>query len=136
MALFPGLQELALELLGAMGSVRARRMFGGTGIYLDGHFMALIANGVLYLKADASARPAFVAAGCQPFCVDAAGKRVVMGYWSAPEQAMESPALMRPWALLALDSALRAAAAKRPAARRKPNASQPRPPAKASKRGA
>ena len=107
-----------------LGPTRARRMFGGVGIYLDEHFVALIADEVLYLKADVMAQPVFQAAGCQPFAYGTqAGRRTVMAYWSAPEAAMESPSQMRPWATLALDSALRAAAARRTAAPRKAQAS-------------
>ncbi len=117
------LQLHALELLSALGPARARRMFGGAGLYIGEHFVALIANDVLYLKADATAQPAFQAAGSQPFTYATRhGQRTVMAYWSAPEATMESPAQMRPWAALALDSALRAAAAKRPAAPRKAQA--------------
>ncbi|MBP7666427.1 MAG: TfoX/Sxy family protein [Burkholderiaceae bacterium] len=119
-----GLQAHALELLAPLGPARARRMFGGAGIYLDAHFVALIADDALYLRADPVAQPAFQAAGSQPFCYSTKdGRRTVMAYWSAPEAAMESPAEMRPWALLALESALRAAAAKRTATARKAQAS-------------
>ena len=98
-------------------------MFGGHGVYVDEQFLALIINEVLYLKADATARPAFEAAGCQPFgYTTAAGQRAMLAYWSAPDEAMESPAAMQPWARLAMASALRAAAAKRPAALRKTTA--------------
>lgn len=118
-----GLVAHSLELLSTLGPMRARRMFGGHGLYADGHFIALIAGDVLYLKADDVARPVFEAAGCQPFAYSAAGgRRTVMAYWNAPDEAMESPAAMRPWARLALASALRAAAAKRPAKPRKPAA--------------
>jgi len=117
------LQTHVLELLSTLGPARARRMFGGVGLYIGEHFVALIANDVLYLKADATAQPAFQAAGSQPFgYATRDGRRTVMAYWSAPEAAMESPAQMRPWAVLALDSALRAAAARRTAAPRKAQA--------------
>ena len=104
-----------LELLGSVGAARSRRMFGGHGFYVDDLFIGLIAYERLYLKADASTRAAFEAAGCQPFVYDGAGKSVTMGYLSAPEEAMESPPLMQPWARLALAAALRARAAKPPA---------------------
>lgn len=118
------LQAHALELLSALGPARVRRMFGGAGFYIGDHFVALLADDVLYLKADATAQPAFEAAGSRPFTYATRhGRRAVMGYWSAPEAAMESPAQMRPWAALALDSALRAAAARRTATPRKPQAS-------------
>lgn len=115
-----GLVAHCLELLSSLGPTRARRMFGGHGLYAGEHFVALILHEVLYLKADDIARPAFAASGCQPFAYHTRdGQRAVMAYWSAPDEALESPAAMRPWARLAMASALRAAAAKRPARPRK-----------------
>ena len=99
------------ELLSVLGPARVKRMFGGHGIYADGLFVAIVAGETLYLKADAQTAPRFQAAGCQPFSYAAKGRaRVVMSYWSAPAEAMDSPALMRPWAMLARQAALRARA--------------------------
>ncbi|MGL6111319.1 MAG: TfoX/Sxy family protein [Rubrivivax sp.] len=112
----PGLVEHCLELLAPMGPVSARPMFGGHGLRIDGHFMALIAFDRLYLKVDSSTRPQFEAAGCQPFVYPGRGKPVTMSYWTVPPQAMESPMWMQPWARLALDAALRARASKPSAA--------------------
>ena len=121
----------AAELLSAGGPVRTCRMFGGHGFYVAGHFLALVAGDVLYLKTDVATRSAFEAAGCRPFeFTPAGGKRVVMGYWTVPDEAMEAPEAMQPWARLAMDSALRAAADKRPAAPRKPCASVRKAPAR------
>jgi DNA transformation protein len=121
-----------LELLGALGPARARRMFGGHGLYVDERFIALIIGETLYLKTDDETRPRFEAAGSVPFdYATRDGQRVVMAYWAAPQDAMESPALMLPWARLAMASALRAAASKRPAAARS-SAATPRKPASAS----
>ncbi len=111
-----------MELLGSVGAPRSRRMFGGHGFYVDDLFIALIAFDRLYLKVDASTRAGFEAAGCQPFVYDGAGKSVTMGYFTAPEEAMESPPLMQPWARLALAAALRARALKPPARPPKPQA--------------
>ena len=111
--------EHCLELLAPLGVVRARRMFGGHGLYCDELFFALIAAERLYLKVDDESRPAFVAAGCEPFVYDAKSKALAMGYWTAPAGAMESPAWMQPWAQQALAAALRARAAKRPAKTRR-----------------
>lgn len=102
-----------LELLAALGQPRAKRMFGGHGIYVDERFMALATGHQLFLKTDALNRQAFEQAGCHPFEFNGAdGQRVVMSYWSAPDDAMDSPALMLPWARLAMAAALRAANAK------------------------
>lgn len=99
------------ELLSGLGAVRVKRMFGGHGIYVDDVFIAIVVGETLYLKADAQTLPRFEAEGCAPFTYAAKGKRQVsLGYRAAPAEAMDSPALMRPWARLALDAALRARA--------------------------
>lgn len=103
------------ELLGAAGTVRVKRMFGGHGLYLDGLFVALVADDVLYLKVDDATRADFQAAGSRPFVYTGGARPVTMRYWSAPDEAMDSPAAMAPWARRALQAALTAAAQKRPA---------------------
>ncbi len=121
-----------LELLHPLGLPRAQRMFGGHGLYLDGLFIAIVADEQLFLKADATTRAAFEAAGCQPFTYLAKGRPMQMNYWSVPAEAMESTAQMQPWARLALEAALRARAEKTPATRRKPAATPPASQARAT----
>jgi DNA transformation protein len=111
-----------VELLAPLGAVRARRMFGGHGLYCDDLFFALIAADRLYLKADPQSRPAFEGAGCEPFVFEARGRTTATSYWTVPAEAMESAAQMQPWARLALAAALRARAAKPSAAPRRARA--------------
>lgn len=108
----PAFVDHCIELLAPLGAVRSRRMFGGHGLYVDDIFVALIAFERLYLKVDAATRPRFEAEGCAPFVYDVKGQAHSLGYFSAPQDAMDSPLLMLPWARLALDAALRARAAK------------------------
>jgi DNA transformation protein len=122
-----------LELLGPLGVPRARRMFGGHGVYLDDLFIGLVDKDQLYLKVDALTRADFEAAGCRPFVYDAGGKPMTMGYFSAPDAALEAPAQMQPWARLALEAALRARASKPAPARRKPAAEPVAPQARVRK---
>jgi DNA transformation protein len=68
--------------------------------------------GTLYLKTDAQTRQAFADARGQPFVYDGKGQPVTMSYWTPPEEAMDSPEAMRPWARLALEATLRAEAVK------------------------
>ena len=97
------------ELLSGLGPVRVKRMFGGHGIYVDDLFVAIVVGEALYLKADRQTVAQFEAAGCAPFTYSARGnRRVSMGYRAAPAEAMDSPALMRPWVELAMQAALRA----------------------------
>lgn len=130
------LVDHCLELLAPLGAVRARRMFGGHGLYVDELFIALVVFERLYLKVDAHSQPAFEAAGCEPFVYDGKSKPITVGYWTVPAEAMESPALMQPWARQAIEAALRARAAKASAAPRKTRAaaSKARPVAARAKR--
>lgn len=117
--------ELCIELLQPLGPVRPLRMFGGHGLYVDGLFMALVIQNQLYLKTDDVTRERFVAAGCQPFSyATKTGERQVISYYQPPEEALESPPLMQPWARLAFEAALRTANAKKPAKARKPAAAK------------
>jgi len=110
-----------LELLAPLGAVRARRLFGGHGLYLDDLMFALVADEQLYMKVDALSLAQWQAAGGRPFVYEmrraAEPQRTAMSYWTPPDEAMESPGLMQPWARRALEAALRARAAKRPSAR-------------------
>ena len=130
------LAEHCLELLSPLGAVRTRRMFGGWGFYLDDLFFALIAYERLFLKVNNATRPRFEAAGCEPFIYSAKNnKQVSLGYWSAPADAMDSPALMEPWARLALQAALAARSLKAPASQKRAASSGAKPkPTKASRR--
>jgi DNA transformation protein and related proteins len=103
------------ELLEPLGRVTVRRMFGGAGLYADGLIVGLEVEGTLYLKTDDQTRQAFADAGGVPFVYDGKGKPIATSYWTAPDDAMDSPEAMRPWARLALDASLRSAASKKPA---------------------
>lgn len=100
-----GFTAHCLELLSTQGQARAKRMFGGVGLYVDDLFVALIADGRLYLKVDAQTRSTFEEAGGEAFVYGAKGKSVTMSYCSAPTAAMDGPAQMAPWARLAVQAA-------------------------------
>lgn len=117
------------ELLEPLGAITVRRMFGGAGLYVDGLIVGLEVEGTLYLKTDASSRELFADAGGRPFVYDGKAKQVtVASYWTPPDDAMDSPEAMRPWARLALEAALRSAAAK--PVKKKAAAKRSRKPAK------
>jgi DNA transformation protein len=110
-----GLVSHCLELLAPLGRTSSRRMFGGHALYIDGLCMALIIQDTLYLKVDDTSRPLFEREGCRAFTYDTRqGERHALGYFTAPDEAMESPAEMLPWARRALAAAV-AARAKTPA---------------------
>lgn len=104
--------EYVMELFGPFGTVGARRMFGGHGVYLDGLMFAIVSEDTLYLKADEMNRIEFEQAGCEIFDYERKGKRATLDFFRAPEDAMESPELMLPWARTAYAAALRTNAKK------------------------
>jgi len=104
------------ERLAPLGAVSARAMFGGWGLYVDGHFCAIVHRDVLYLKADALSRIEFEAKGSQPF-KPFPDKPMVMSYYEAPAEFFENHQEMRAWGRKALEAALRNR--KKPSGRRK-----------------
>lgn len=90
---------VAEDLLAGLGPVKIRPMFGGHGLYFDGLFFALEADGKIYFKTDATNQKEFEEAGSKPFTYSAKGeKSISMGYWSIPEEVLEDHELMVEWA--------------------------------------
>jgi DNA transformation protein len=121
--------DYVMELFGPFGTVAARRMFGGHGVYLDGLMFAIVSGDSLYLKADEMNLIEFEQAGCEMFGYTRKGRRATLNFFRAPEDAMESPELMLPWARSAYAAALRANAKKLVAAQAQTarNIAQPKP---------
>lgn len=95
-------QVLVIDQLSrAVPRIRARPMFGGVGLYSRELFFALIADDTVYFKVDASTRPDFEARGMGPFRPfgDTGG---TMQYYQLPEDVLEDPEALRPWAEKAL----------------------------------
>ena len=124
------------DLLASVGVCVHRRMFGGWGISTGGFNIALVADlgagGKLWLKADGAIRSHYEAAGCERFTYAVKGVQRSVNYYSAPEEAMESPQLMAPWARQALDCALKAQSAREARSRAvaKPTAKPAKPAAR------
>lgn len=104
----------ACELLSCLGPVQAKRMFGGYGLSVDGMNVAIIAFDTLFLKTNVDTVAQWLAAGSRPFEYEARGKRLALHYHTPPDEALESPDLMAPWARLALQAALAARSPKPP----------------------
>jgi DNA transformation protein len=125
--------DYCCELLASAGPCRAKRMFGGFGISVDGVTIAIVADlgggEKLWLKADEETRRRFEEAGGERFTYVMKGVPRSMNYYTVPEEALESPQLMAPWARQALACALRAQSAKvsrpRPATRSQATPAKP-----------
>ncbi len=99
--------EYLKELFVEFGSVSAKKMFGGHGIFYDGLMIGLVADEMLYLKVDKRSEAEFKNRGLGQFQYPKGDKMVGMSYYLAPEEALDDPSEMRNWAQLAYDAALR-----------------------------
>jgi DNA transformation protein len=97
-----------VEVFSAFGEVRPRKMFGGYGLFHGGLMFGLVADDVLYLKADAQGAPRFVERGLEPFGYQKGDKRVTLSYYRAPEEIFDDHELAAAWAKDAFEAALRA----------------------------
>jgi DNA transformation protein and related proteins len=125
MAISKDFADYCCELLSGVGTPTPKRMFGGWGISVDGVTIAVIAdlgklggsNQKLYLKVDDVTKKQFEAAGGKRFEMESKdSKPMGMNYFTTPDETMESPDAMLPWARLALHVALEAKAKTKPKA--------------------
>mgnify|MGYP001598292532 CR=1 FL=1 len=98
-----------LDELASLGSLRAKAMFGGFGLYCDELFFAIVADEVLYVKVDDANRVRFEQAQLQPISFTMKDGRVqTMSYYPLPEAALASNPELLAWAKEGLAAALRA----------------------------
>jgi DNA transformation protein and related proteins len=86
-----GLTTHILDLLAPWSVVDARRMFGGIGLFAQGRMFAIIIDDVLYLKdsLDADGQPVKTDFEKEYFEYERQDKIVRLGYFQAPETALE-----------------------------------------------
>ena len=105
--------EFVAELFEPLGTVRIKRMFGGAGVYLHDVMFALLADDMVYLKADDALKADMLEEGSEPFRFEMKdGKVAEMSYYRLPDTAADDPEDASEWGRKALDVALKAKAAK------------------------
>lgn len=104
--------DYLVESLNPLGPVRARKMFGGFGIFLDELMFGLVSKNVFYLKVDDKNRSDFETRGLGPFTYPRKGKEYSMSYYEVPHEAIDDAEQLCKWAQKAYDAALRALEAK------------------------
>ena len=95
------------EVFEPFGRVQARKMFGGYGLFHEGLMIGLVADEVLYLKADAASAVYFTELGLAPFAYPKGDRTITMSYYMAPEAIFDDPDAARLWAVRAFEAALR-----------------------------
>jgi DNA transformation protein and related proteins len=118
-----GLIDWIAEAMEPVGVVTWRPMMGGATLYCDGTVFAILADGLLWFKADKLCDAVWDAADCPRFTYEMRGKTGSMNYRRAPDAVYDDADTLRQWGALALDAGRRAPSKK--AAGRK--GSKPRP---------
>jgi DNA transformation protein len=104
-----GDREHIAELFAPFGPVAVRRMFSGSGIFAQGLMIALLVDGVIFLKADESTVPQFEQEGLTPFSYRTKeGRRTLTSYWRMPERLYDAPEALAEWARSSMAAAQRA----------------------------
>lgn len=105
-----GFHEYVMQdLFGEMPDVTSRPMFSGWGIYQNGVIFAIIADGVLYFKADDRNQDDFVEYDSKPFTYTMPnGRTTALSYWELPEEISEDKAELERWIKKAIKASMRA----------------------------
>jgi len=74
----------------------------------------LVADSILYLKADKETKNEFISKGLEPFTYNKKGKELTMQYYQAPEESLEDADEMNLWANMAYSTALKTVSKKQP----------------------
>jgi len=99
------------ELFAGFGPVAVRRMFSGSGVFAGGLMIALVVDGVIFLKADETLAPQFEREGLAPFSYKTKeGRRTLMSYWRMPERLYDDPDELADWARQSMAAAQRSGA--------------------------
>ena len=91
-----GFQNFVVEQLEIVGTITAKKMFGGVGLYANGIFFALIAEDQLFFKVDDSNRPDFEAVEMGPFRPYDDDR--AMAYYEIPVDVLEDADELALWA--------------------------------------
>src|SRR5262247_1219759 len=89
-------RDFVLDQLQFLGEVDCRRMFGSYGLYHDGVFCAILAQGRLYFKTNAVTRRTYAQRGMQPFRPNP--RQTLKSYYEVPVDILENHEQLTVWA--------------------------------------
>jgi DNA transformation protein len=113
MAVTDSFRDFVLEQLEqAARDVRARRMFGGVGVYAGELFFAVIDDDILYFKVDDQTRPAYITRKLKPFS-PYGDEQKSMQYYEVPIGVLEDVDVLGQWVADAVAAAGRSKTKKR-----------------------
>ena len=84
-----------MEKLSFFGNVKARKMFGGTGVYLNSKIIGILYEGEFFIKANESSVKSYQKQGLTQFCYTKNGPEVYLKYFVLDEIVLENPSLLK-----------------------------------------
>ncbi len=91
-----GFVDFVLDQLDAVDGVRARRMFGGHGLYAGETFFGIVWRDRLFFRTDDQTRADFRRAGMKPFRPNP--RQTLKRYYEVPADVLEDRARLVAWA--------------------------------------
>lgn len=88
--------EFVIDQLSGLGTVEARRMFGGRGLYWKEQIFGLIDEGRLYFRVSEETSKRYAAEKSTPF--EPWPGHVMKGYWEVPGRVLEDGDEAAAWA--------------------------------------
>jgi len=120
-----------LELFEQLGDIKPKLVFGEHAFFFQGVMFALIWDGVLYVRVDATSRAKHVSLGLKPFVyVNREGRGTAMPYFQVPVSALDDADEMSAWARPAIAAALAASTKRKPSAAKTTTTQERKPRAK------
>lgn len=90
--------EYVLEQLGGLRGLVSRRMFGGTGLYQEEQFFALVFDDTLYFKVNDATRGAYEARNMNRFRPYKDKPHLSLTYYEVPAEVLEDREELVAWA--------------------------------------
>jgi DNA transformation protein len=97
-----------VEVFDKIPGITSRPMFGDHGVYKDGLFFAIIADGSLYFKAGDSNRLDYESAGSEKFTYQSHKGPMQMSYYEVPPEVLENPQELEIWVEKSVEAAKKA----------------------------
>ncbi len=98
--------DYIIDTLSSLYEIKARKMFGGYGLYINAEIFALIIKKELYFKANKKTSAWFMQFDSEPFSYKRNGKLIKLSYWKVPPEVLENQALLEQWLRVSLEDSL------------------------------
>jgi len=126
LSLAPGIRAQLDELLGPLGKITTKRVFGLDGIKLDGVLLGFVIDERIYFRTDEESIGAYKDGGGKPYTfTKRGGEFIVTSYWSLPEWLYDEPEELAKWAKHAFAAGQRSPSARKRQAERARRALKP-----------